>query len=377
MNVLILPSWYPDSVNKVSGIFVYEQVKALKKVGINPVVFYPFDKTIDKNNIVKNYEDGTIVYRSNTDYMKFSKISKINSIRKSLLYLDKIVKEHNIDIIHSHVCYLAGFISALYNKQHKNIHFIITEHSSKVGEYSKHLYGRKIFNFSYKKADRVITVSNSLANELKSLGYNFRSEVIGNVVNTEEYHIDNKPILNDEYKLLFIGLMGDNEVKGVQYLLAALKNFIINNKKYKVRLTLVGGGSKQQQYMDMCKELSIEEYCEFKGTVSKDKISKLIMEHDLLILPSIKETFGSVLIEAMAGGKPVLSTKCGGPEEFVNDNVGVIVNPKDIKALEGGLLNIIENYHNFDAQLIRKYAVDNYSYEAIGNNLKDLYDKII
>lgn len=377
MNILILSSWYPDSDNEVSGIFVYEQVKALKRTGLNPIVFYPFDKTICKNQIVRKEEDGTIVYRANTDYMKSSKLSRINSIIKSLKYLDDIVKENNIQLIHSHVCYLAGFISALYNKHHKNVHFIITEHSSKVGEYSRHWYNKKIFDFSYRNADRVITVSSSLADELSRLGYTFKSKIIGNVVDTDDYHINSLPILNNEYKLLFIGLMGDNEVKGIQYLLPALKNFIMNNKQYKVRLTLAGGGSKLQEYIDMSRKLSIQDYCEFKGTVTKDQISMLIMENDILVSSSIRETFGSVLIEAMAGGKPVLATKCGGPEEFVNDEVGMLVNPKDIKALEDGLLRIIENYDKFNADLIRKYAVENFSYDAIGKKLMDTYVEIL
>lgn len=377
MNILILTSWYPDSDNKVSGIFVYEQVNALKKMGLNPVVFYPFDKTLDKNQIVRKEEDGTIIYRANTDYMRSSKLSRINSIIKSLKYLDEIVKENNIQLIHSHVCYLAGFISALYNKHHKNVHFIITEHSSKVGEYSRHWYDRKILEFSYNRADWVITVSSSLASELKELGYTFRSKIIGNVVDTDDYHINSLPILNNEYKLLFIGLMGDNEVKGVQYLLPAFRNFIMNNKQYKVKLTLAGGGSKLQEYIDMSRKLSIQDYCDFKGTVTKDQINALIMENDILISSSIKETFGSVLIEAMAGGKPVLATKCGGPEEFVNDEVGMLVDPKDEKALEDGILSIIKNYNKFDANLIREYAVKNFSYDAIGKKLMDTYVKIL
>lgn len=56
-----------------------------------------------------------------------------------------------------------------------------------------------------------------------------------------------------------------------------------------------------------------------------------------LVLPSLKETFGSVFIEAMAGGKPVLATNCGRPDEFVNENVGILVDSGSIKALKNGI----------------------------------------
>ncbi len=96
-----------------------------------------------------------------------------------------------------------------------------------------------------------------------------------------------------------------------------------------------------------------------------------------LVLPSVKETFGSVLIEAMAAGKPVLATKCGGPDEFVIKDVGILVEKKSEEALEKGLIYIIENYEKFNSYNIRKYAVENYSYEAIGNQLIDLYNSIL
>ncbi|MFL0246911.1 glycosyltransferase [Candidatus Clostridium stratigraminis] len=373
MNVLIISSWYPSKDNYISGIFVYEQVMALKKVGLNPIVFYPFDKSIEKNKLLVKDEDGIITYRSNTDYMRISKISTINSLLKSLKFLDKIVMENNIDLIHSHVCYTAGFITALYNKFYKKIPFIITEHSSKIGEFSQRWYNRKLFAFSYKNASKVVTVSKSLEHELRDIGYNFKSEIIGNVVNTDDFSIKYSKEAKDEFKILFIGLMGDNEVKGIQYLLPAIRDFIKNHTNYKIKLTLVGGGSKLDKYKNLSKDLSIENYCEFKGNVHKEEIKEFIKDNDFLVLPSVKETFGSVLIESMSGGKPVLATKCGGPEEFVVDTVGILVEPKEIAELENGILYMIENYDKFNSQIIRKYALDNFSYEAIGNKLKLLY----
>ncbi|MCS4463563.1 glycosyltransferase [Clostridium botulinum] len=98
---------------------------------------------------------------------------------------------------------------------------------------------------------------------------------------------------------------------------------------------------------------------------------------DFLVLPSIKETFGCVLIEAMACGKPVLATKSGGPNEFVNNNVGILVEPKNEKALEEGIDLIIKRYDTFDPEYIRKYVVDNYSYNIIGQKIRKVYDDIL
>ncbi|WP_163237856.1 glycosyltransferase [Clostridium sp. FAM 1755] len=376
MNILVMSSWYPSKSNLVSGIFVYEQVKALKALGENVIVFYPFDKSIEKGKVVKNIEEDIVVYRSNTDYIKNTKISRINSIIKSVNILSKIIKNEKIDLIHAHVCYIAGIIAAVHNMFYKKTPYIITEHSSKVKEYSNKTYNKKLFYFAYKNAEKVITVSNSLKEELKNLGYTFNNEIIGNIVNTNEYCIKEKSQFTTELKGLFIGLMNDNEVKGLQYFLPALEN-LLKNYSNSIKFTFIGDGPKRIKYEAMVKELNINNICNFIGGVPKKDIPKYIMDHDFLVLPSVKETFGSVLIEAMAAGKPVLATKCGGPDEFVTKDVGLLVEKESEEALEKGLIYIIDNYRKFNSYNIRKYAIENYSYEAIGNRLIDLYNSIL
>ncbi|MFX0548025.1 glycosyltransferase [Hathewaya histolytica] len=376
MNVLVISSWYPNQNNSVSGIFVYEQVKALKLLGINVKVFYPFDKTIEKGRIFKSIEEDIVVYRCNTDYIKNTKISRINSIRKSVTILDKIIEEEKVDLIHAHVCYTAGIIAALHSIFYKKVPYIITEHFSKVKEYSEKYYNKKLFHFAYKNAQKVITVSNSLKNELSSLGYIFNGKVIGNIVDTTPYNIKDEKKVNTELKGIFIGLMSDNEVKGLQYFIPAL-HAVFNKYNYNIKFTFVGDGSKREKYEKIVSDLNISDICNFVGKVPKNEIPEYIMDHDFLVLPSIKETFGSVLIEAMAAGKPVLATKCGGPNEFVTKDVGLLVEKESQEALEEGLVYMINNCKRFDSYYIRKYVVENYSYQSIGNQLIDVYNSIL
>ncbi|CAB1251650.1 glycosyltransferase [Clostridium sp. MT-14] len=380
MKILILASWYPDSVNPVNGIFIKEQVKALKQVGLIPVVFYPYDKNINRGKCMRFVEDEIIVYRANTDYFKKAKISRLFSMIKAAKMLNKIVVENNISLIHCHVCYTAGFIGYIYSKFFNNIPYIITEHSSKVHEFSNKIYNRILFYLSYKRARYVITVSTYLAKELASLKFKFKSKIIGNVVDTSLYFCNNKQTGNNDkknWRLLFIGLMPDSEVKGLQYFIPALADFITENPYYNIDFNIVGDGSKRHKYEKMCKDLHISDKCNFYGKVDKSEIPKLIDRNDFLILPSIKETFGSVLIESMAGGKPVLATECGGPEDFVNEKVGILVKPGSKKQLEIGIKSMIENYDYFDPNYIRNYAESKFNYDSIGEELKELYISIL
>lgn len=376
MKVLIISSWYPTSYNKVNGIFVKEQVKALISVGVEPIVFFPYDSSIEEGKIKKFHEEGVTVYRANTYYLSNSKFSQIYSIFKSIKFMKKIIKENNIKLIHSHVCYPSGFVAAIYCKYY-NIPYVITEHMSRIGEFVKKKYNKKLFNFAYSNAKKVITVSSSLKEDLNNFGFKFNSEIIHNVVNTDKFYLREKKSYKNSFNIIFIGSMEKTEVKGLQYFIPALSKFIYNNPKYDIKFNLLGDGEYRKKYEDMCSDLGIMEKCKFWGIVKNDDVPKFIAEADFLVLPSKKETFGCVLIEAMAGGIPVIATSSGGPTDFVNEKVGVLVEPNSIEALEKGLENIITNYDKFNKDYIREYSKQNYSYKCIGNKLKSVYQNIL
>lgn len=375
MNVLIITSWYPTTDSIYNGVFVKEQAKALKTIGMNPIVFYPYDRTLKAKELVSVEEEGIVTYRANTDYMTNSKVSQLNSIRVAMNMLNKLVKKHKIDVVHSHVCYPSGFVAAIQKKLH-GTPYVITEHMSKVADFSKKKYNRILFKSSYKSANKVITVSEFLGEELRGLDYEFSNAVIGNVVDTKDYTINNCKVENDEYNIAFIGSMINTEVKGHQFFIPAFAEYIKKNPDKKLTLNLYADGVKRAEYEKLCVDLGIGPNCIFHGKVPKSEIAKAIEKNNFLVAPSIKETFGSVIIESMAGGKPVLATRCGGPNEIIKDFNGVLVEPRNIEALEKGLDEIINKYNDFDNLKIRNFVEENYGYRAIGEKLLKIYSEI-
>lgn len=374
MNILIFSSWYPHG-DSISGVFVKEQVSALKSIGKTPVVFFPYDDTLEKNKLTVSMEEGVKTYRANTDYLNNSKLSRINSIIKSVKFLKKIVKDNNIDIIHCHVCYPSGFTAMIYKKLYKTP-YIITEHMSHVPQYSEKIYNKFLFKKSYGAASIVITVSGFLADELRRIGYSFKGMIVGNVVNVPEGRLSVRN-QRDTINIISIGLMDITEIKGLRYMLPAIAALKEHNKDLNIRVSFVGGGELMPTYKAIAKELSIEKICKFYGTVPKEEVPEIIRQNDFLVVSSLKETFGSVIIEAMAEGKPVLATTCGGPQEFINEDTGMLVKPGSSEELEKGMERMIENLDKFDSENIRQYIRDNYSYEAIGNTLEGIYGKIL
>jgi glycosyltransferase involved in cell wall biosynthesis len=98
---------------------------------------------------------------------------------------------------------------------------------------------------------------------------------------------------------------------------------------------------------------------------------------DLVVLPSLSEGFGVVLIEAMACGKPVVATRCGGPEEIVTPETGILVPPGDEIALAKALHDVLSDQQRFDPQEIRRRAVDNYAYGNIASRITAVYREVL
>ena len=76
-------------------------------------------------------------------------------------------------------------------------------------------------------------------------------------------------------------------------------------------------------------------------TGSRNDVEDIIPSCDILILPSFSESFGLVLIEALACGKPVIGSDVGGISEIINNDVGLLVNPNKISSIADAIDNLV------------------------------------
>ncbi len=116
--------------------------------------------------------------------------------------------------------------------------------------------------------------------------------------------------------ILFVGRL--LPFKGVSMLLEALKAV-----SFPVQLTVVGDGPERLNLERLTTEFGISEKVEFTGNLPLNEIGKIMQKAHVFCLPSVRESGGAVLLEAMAVGRPVIAIDFGGPAEIVDDGVGV------------------------------------------------------
>ena len=153
------------------------------------------------------------------------------------------------------------------------------------------------------------------------------------------------------------------------------------NKAFKdennVILRIGGDGTERENLEKLVNELSLQDKVEFLGSLNREEVKIEMKKCNVFSLASKFETFGVVLIEALATGTPVISTNCGGPYDIINDRVGRLVEVNNIEELADALKYVYVNYNNYDCNEIRKYCIDNFSNEAIGRKQLDIYNSAI
>lgn len=388
MNILIIPSWYPTKTNSLSGIFFKEQADALS-------TYYPEDKFIIcywrdysikewwkllfYKNIIKKVESNLTTYIIKHNIILPNKLARFIGgldfiLDKKTKYLVKLFKNANIDIIHAHVSYPAGYLAMLLSAK-LNIPYIITEHMSpfpfNTYPFMQNNIITKYVSLPIKQAKKVIAVSNSLANRI--ISFNFaRPLVIPNMVNENIFY----PMQHKQHEqFIFFSLSLLSQQKGIDTLLRAFAKLIVHNSQ--VKLMIGGTGKIKKELESLAKELHITQYVQWLGYVGRDKAVKYYNQCDCFVLPSRHETFGVVYAEAIACGKPIIATRCGGPEDIVNPGNGLLCAINDDKDLSEKMLYIIENYAKYNPEKIRADFEERFSQRVVTKSIFNVYMQVI
>ena len=381
--ILFVPSWYPNPEDPIAGVFIEEQAVALSKVHDVAVLLPKMAawrnvvKTDAPDKSVTKMQSGLPVYHEyarpliphgpeSIDYNTFARAAQ-NGFKK-------LVKEWGTpDVIHTHVV-LPGGWSALGVGKKYGIPVVLTEHSS---PFSMHLgteLSRKLVRETLTGVNQIVAISPSLAKTLLDFDPGLSIEVIGESVKTDFFvpggDVDKA---NGTGKSFFVAARLA-EQKGLEHLVRAV-HVLLDSGMNSFELVIGGDGPDRQKLEQLAQTLDVSRYIHFLGGLNREQVRERMQKCDVFVLSSLHETFGVVVGEAMACGKPVISTRCGGPEFIVNEENGVLVDVADPQALAGAMADFIQDRVAFDPRTVRASVVDRFSPEAFVRNITGVYER--
>jgi glycosyltransferase involved in cell wall biosynthesis len=178
----------------------------------------------------------------------------------------------------------------------------------------------------------------------------------------------------NRFKLLIVGRV--EEEKGLKYLIMAMPELV--DKYPEIRLSIAGPkGNCFDWVTETIGLLGLKKNVQYLGEVQREELPGVINDHDIVVVASLFETLGLTTFEAMSCGKPVVAARCGGPEEIINEETGVLVPVGNSQALAKGAEHVIQNYEKYDPMRIRQYVLKNYDYRVMKERLFRLYGELI
>ncbi|MCP4415559.1 MAG: glycosyltransferase family 4 protein [Chloroflexi bacterium] len=376
LKVLHITSWYPSRERPLSGIFVQEHVKAAQ-LHHDGVVLHLAGPDSGQPNLWRgeretdnNLTAGIPTHRLFFKPTKPVFVSRIAYMAGVWRTYRKLINERfRPDVIHAH-SYVGGAIAVLIGKIFR-VPVVVSEHST--GFAKKTLAGKSLINawLAFRGAEMVLPVSAALQKAIQFYVSNCRFRVVPNTVDTKIYFpVLNAKKLNDK-QIIFVGHLHADHRKGIPFLLQSLAEIRCHRDDW--QLHIVGDGPARLEHERKVVELGIADKIIFHGRKMKPTVAKLMRQSDFLVVSSLVETFSVVAAEALASGIPVLTTRCGGPEEFVTSELGMVIQPGDVSELREGLQYMLDNSRKFSAGEISDFAVKNFSIDVIAEKLRSIY----
>ena len=372
-----------------SGVYTENIARSLKKYGHDVCIIFPDNQKTEKyefkthpvyfntEKIPFNFPCFTTHPRSTQTFYNLTKKELniyINSFKEAI---EEEIKTFKPDIIHVGHIWILADIAANYN-----IPIVITAHGTDIIGFTKSEKLKEYGISAAQKTKAIIAISNENRQNVEK-SYPFvknKTIIIPNGYNQDVFYKENFPkkavleeigITKNYQKIVsFAGKF--TKIKGIDVLLKAAQ--IYQNED---TLTILSGdGELFKEMISLSKKLNLKNI-KFLGNQPHKTLNKIYNISDIAIVPSREESFGLVVIEAMATGTPVIGTKIGGIKDIINNKNGIFIEKDDDKDLAKNIIDVLSKKTTFDSEKIAEMAKENYSQDKFTKELIKIYKNII
>lgn len=386
MHILIIPSWYPQAESDVHGSFFREQAQALRKAGCR-VGVVALSMRSWKDAVRLGWRGARFAHADDSGvptiracgmyWLPLLKQVKTRAyLRQGQALFAEYVRCHGMpDVIHAHSLFNAGLLAKALHDDH-NIPYVVTEHNTIFVRGLVTPYQRALAIPVVRSAARRFAVSQPFCAALDNF---FPAdagvwEELPNIVHERFLTAPLQPRRdNDGFTFVSVALLF--EKKGFDILLRAFAQAFLDNPS--VRLEIGGDGPERGKLASLTHTLGLDARVRFLGVLGREDVVATLAAADALALGSHYETFGVIVVEALALGKPVVATRCGGPESIVTPEDGILVETGNVAALAAGLRELYRARDGYQAEAIRARCARRYGAEAVMRRLADVYRQVV
>ena len=279
--------------------------------------------------------------------------------------LDIAIKDHGKpDVLYAHFSYPAGAIAVDFAKEY-NIPLVVEEHYSGLMENHIDKALLKCVEKAVSGSNTFIAVSAGLKQSIeKKFGRQTDIMVASNMINNAFKYIEP----NEHEKFVFFACGSLIPRKGFSELIRAFTNEF--KQENEVVLRIGGSGEQEEKLRELITSLKMSPRIELIGQLSREKTIQEYSGCDCFVLPSKAETYGLVYREALAIGRPIISTMHGGfGESDWHDEYGKLIPVDDENALRTAMRQVYQNYKDYDLRRISRLCLQDCSSSSVAGKI--------
>jgi len=366
MRIAFLTMYFPPRWLAGIELATYSLASELVKRGHEVHVF-----TSSEKKVYRQEQNGFTVH-----YLPYPSRIPLLSLLAFFFRVYFQVRKVRPDVLHIQSL-LWGWMGAVIRAAH-HVPYVTNGHGDDI--YLDSRFKGPAIRFNLKHANAVIALTNDMRRKVEEV-YHRSVMVVPNGVHLEMYQKEfpsarlELGLTDDEEVITFVG--GLRKVKGVDNLVKALK--IIKEERPRARLMIAGDGEERDMLESLAIQLDLKDDVRFVGKIQNGQVPVILGASDLLALPSLSEGLPLVVLEALAAGLPVVSSKVGGLPDVITDGENGFLtepgNPQDLAEKVIALLN--------DTDLRKEMSMSNrekakdYGWERITDRMEAIYQEIV
>jgi L-malate glycosyltransferase len=313
------------------------------------------------------------VHKKNLHYWR--KIEVVEWVARATPPYRRLLKENRYDLVHAFFGLPTGWLCYRTAGQ---LPYIISLRGSDVpGGHARLQFEYKLLGpllkRIWKNAAALVACSEGLRNRALKFLPSVAIDIIPNGVDLNRFYPAATKNMSGELKLLTVGRL--SVTKRVEILIEAVEILSKNNNR--IRLTIAGGGGLLEQLKNLVEQKKLTDVIDLTGRIESEKTPDVYRQNNIFVSASMQEGMSNAMLEAMASGLPIITTRCEGVDELITDN-GIVVEDAGAAALAEAINNLAENKQRYNTMCAAaRRQAENFSWENVAEEYIKLYQCIL